>query len=229
MFHSVLNFTAEGSPHDGDLEILPQLRPLAEALGLSTGPRGLAPLLRRPVAVIRDLRGVSWKRLVQQALTRNDLALSVAVQQAASRGTITTVSADPHVPPTIDYHYLSSPEDRQRMREVVRTAVALLRTRAFEKLFRRLSELDDTVLNDDTKLDAWMLAHLGTAIHACGSCAMGPASTPDAVVDQYGRVHGVSGVRVADTSMLPGTPSRGPAATAVMIGERVADFVKAGF
>ncbi|GAA3594976.1 GMC family oxidoreductase N-terminal domain-containing protein [Kineosporia mesophila] len=230
LFQSVLHFTAENSPHDGDLEILPHLRPLAEALGLRTGHRwrGLLPIARRRPAILRDRKSVSWRRLVQQVATRNDLAFSVAVQQTASRGTITTTSADPHVAPTIDYHYLSSPDDRRRMREVVRVAVAILRTRAFEKHFRCLSDLGDAVLNDDEQLDAWMLARLGTAIHACGSCAMGPASDPDAVVDQYGSVHGISGVRIADTSILPGTPTRGPAATAVMVGERVAGFIRAG-
>jgi choline dehydrogenase len=230
MFQSVLNFTAAGSSADGDLEILPQLRPLAEALGLHTGrrvrPRGLLPILRRSSAIARDLKGVSWRRVMQQAATRNDLAFSVAVQQAESRGTVTTVSADPHVQPMIDYNYLSTPGDLRRMREVVRMTVALLQTRAFEPYFRRLGELDARTLGDDDRLDAWMRSHLGTAIHACGSCAMGPAGDPDAVVDQYGRVHGVSGVRVADTSILPTTPSRGPAATAVMIGERMADFLR---
>jgi choline dehydrogenase-like flavoprotein len=47
-----------------------------------------------------------------------------------------------------------------------------------------------------------------------------------AVVYQYGRVHGLTGLRVADTSILPWAPSRGPAATAIMIGERMADFIK---
>ncbi|MCD5312911.1 GMC family oxidoreductase [Kineosporia babensis] len=230
MFQSVLNFRATGSPHDGDLEILPQLRPLAEALGLHTGRRvrlrGLLPIVRRSVAIVRDLKGVSLRRLRQQAATRNDLAFSVAVQQAESRGTITTTSADPQVPPSIDYNYLSTPDDLRRMREVVRVSVALLRTRAFEKYFRDLSELDQSTLDDDNRLDAWLRSRLGTAIHACGSCAMGPETDPDAVVDQYGRVYGVSGLRVADTSILPTTPSRGPAATAVLIGERMAAFVK---
>jgi len=48
------------------------------------------------------------------------------------------------------------------------------------------------------------------------------------VVDQYGRVHGVTGLRVADTSIFPRAPSRGPAATAIMAGERIADFIRTG-
>jgi choline dehydrogenase-like flavoprotein len=199
LFESVLNFTAAGSDHIGDLEILPMLTPLAEALGLVPGTR---------------------------AAGRNDYVFTVAVQQAESRGTITTRSADPDVQPVIDYNHLSTASDLDRMRQAVRTAVAILRSRAFEPIFAELTELSDAELADDRALDAWMRAHLGTAIHACGSCPMGPEDDVAAVVDQYGRVHGLTGLRVADTSILPWAPSRGPAATAIMIGERMADFIK---
>ncbi|GAA4545259.1 hypothetical protein GCM10023175_24690 [Pseudonocardia xishanensis] len=53
---------------------------------------------------------------------------------------------------------------------------------------------------------------------------MGPNGDEAAVVDQYCRVRGVEGLRVVDTSVMPHVTSRGPAATAVMIGERVAAF-----
>ena len=53
---------------------------------------------------------------------------------------------------------------------------------------------------------------------------MGPDADPMAVVDQYCRVRGVEGLRVVDTSVLPTAPSRGPAATAVLIGERASAF-----
>jgi choline dehydrogenase-like flavoprotein len=231
MFESVLNFTAAGSDQVGDLEILPMLKPLADALGLAPGTRvaAVGQLLRRPVATLKDLRGVSVRRLLQQLARRNDLAFTVAVQQAESRGNITTTSADPQVPPTIDYNYLSAPSDLDRMRQAVRTAVAILRTKAFEPYFGELSELSGATLADDRALDTWMRAQLGTAIHACGSCAMGPDDNKDAVVDQFGRVHGVTGVRVADTSILPFAPSRGPAATAILIGERIAEFIRSEF
>ena len=54
---------------------------------------------------------------------------------------------------------------------------------------------------------------------------MGPEDDPAAVTDQYGRVRGLEGLRVADTSLIPEPPHRGPAATAVAIGERVASFM----
>ncbi|HET8928792.1 MAG TPA: GMC family oxidoreductase, partial [Microbacterium sp.] len=89
----------------------------------------------------------------------------------------------------------------------------LLRSAAFDGLFHTLTELDDPALEDDKALDAWMLSHLGTAIHMCGTAPVGP------VVDGAGRVHGVSGLRVVDTSIVPVVPSRGPFATAVLLGE----------
>ena len=73
-----------------------------------------------------------------------------------------------------------------------------------------------------------MRRHLGTAIHLCGSAKLGPAGDPASVVDQYGRVHGIEGLRVADTSILPTTPTRGPAATAVLVGELIAGFMRRG-
>jgi choline dehydrogenase-like flavoprotein len=49
---------------------------------------------------------------------------------------------------------------------------------------------------------------------------------PSGAVDAHGRVHGVSGLRVADTSVLPDAPLRGPAATAVLVGELAADSLR---
>lgn len=157
-----------------------------------------------------------------------DLQLVVSLQRPVGRGRIALESADPGVGPRIEYRYLEEPADRERLRHGIRFAVALLRSDAFAALFDRLTELDDDVLGDDDALDRWMRTHLGTAIHACASVPMGPVGSPHAVVDGFGRVHGVPGLRVADTSILPDTPSVGPAATAVLIGERIAEFVARG-
>ncbi|WP_028659278.1 GMC family oxidoreductase N-terminal domain-containing protein [Nocardioides insulae] len=223
LFEGVLHWTASGSTTPGDLEILPMLRSLGRAMSV-TGAAARA-VLAHPVDAAKDLRGASKKRLWRQARHAGDLGLLVAVQQADARGDLTLTTDDPRTGPRLDYHYLSEARDRERMREGLRTAAALLRTRVFAPSVDRITELDDRTLTFDSALDAWALGHLGTAIHMAGTAAMGPASDPGAVVDQYGRVHGVEGLRVADTSILPDVPSRGPAATAVMIGERVAEFM----
>jgi choline dehydrogenase-like flavoprotein len=225
-----LNFTATGSTVLGDLEILPLLKPMRYLLtGSARGALiGIRAAVRHPLRTLRALRGVSVRRFAQQVAHRGDLAFLVAVQSETSRGRISLQSGDPAVQPRIDYNYLSTEWDLERMREVVRVAVRLLRTDAYKHLFRRLTELADPVLESDELLDAWLRSHLGTAIHLCGSARFGPADDPGAVVDQYGRVHGIDGLRVADTSILPTTPVRGPAATAVLVGELVADFIRRG-
>ncbi|WP_235436818.1 mycofactocin dehydrogenase MftG [Pseudarthrobacter siccitolerans] len=205
---AVLNFTARGSTCPGDLEILPLLKPMDYIL---TGSQPHA---------------AHGSQKPAQVLHPGDLAFLISLQAATSRGQITLKSADPEVQPQIDFDYLSAETDLRRMREAVRTAVCLLRSKAFSPIFQDLTELTEPILQSDTLLNSWMRSRLGTAIHLCGSAKFGSPNDPDSVVDQYGRVHGVTGLRVADTSILPTAPTRGPAATAVLIGERMAVFIR---
>ncbi|MBN3496628.1 GMC family oxidoreductase [Arthrobacter pascens] len=224
----VLNFTATGSSCPGDLEILPLLKPMGYMLtgypdNAGMGARELIP---HKTGFRKAMKGVSPGEFTQHVLHQDDLAFLVSLQAETSRGTITLESADPDVPPRIDFNYLSTGTDVRRMREAVRVAAGLLQSPAFEPIFKQLTDLTEDILKSDDRLDLWMHAHLGTAIHLCGSAKFGAADDPYAVVDQYGRVHGVTGLRVADTSILPTAPTRGPAATAILIGERIAGFIR---
>ena len=67
-----------------------------------------------------------------------------------------------------------------------------------------------------------------TSQHLCGTCKMGPASDSTAVVDQYGRVHGLDNLRVVDASIMPDVTRANTNATAIVIGERIADLMKEG-
>ena len=142
-----------------------------------------------------------------------DLHLMCALQAPDSRGTIDLVPGDPR--PRISYGYLRTEHDRRRLRHAVRTAAELLRA----GLGTRTAPNGD-VLGNDRALDGWIAENLTTAVHMSGSAAIG------AVVDAELRVHGVAGLRVADTSVLPTVPRRGPSATAVAIGEKAADLVQ---
>ena len=137
-------------------------------------------------------------------------------------------SADPAASARIDYGYLADSEDRRAMREAVRVTLEVVASDAFRDVSLGVVGPGLADLADDHVLDAWIRANLGSAVHACGSVPMGPAEDPFAVVDAYGRVRGVAGLRVADTSILPDAPLRGPAATAVLIGEVVADAIRRG-
>ncbi|MGQ0573908.1 MAG: mycofactocin dehydrogenase MftG [Pseudonocardia sp.] len=149
-----------------------------------------------------------------------DLHLMCLLQHPDSRGAITLPAADG--PPRIEYRYLRTEHDRRRLRHAVRTGAELLRA----GLGIRTDPGGD-VLGNDRALDGWLAAHLSTAVHLCGGAAIGPAADAVAVVDADLWVHGIDGLRVADTSVLPTAPRRGPAATAVAIGEKAAQLVGA--
>jgi choline dehydrogenase-like flavoprotein len=133
-------------------------------------------------------------------------------------------SADPAEPPLVDYRYLTAPGDAERLRHGVRLAADLLASPALAALDAggHAARPDRRTLADDTALDRWIAARLGTAVHLCASAPMGPDTDPRAVVDQDGRVRGVEGLRVADTSILPDAPSRPPNAVAIMLAEHLA-------
>jgi predicted dehydrogenase (TIGR03970 family) len=162
---------------------------------------------------------------VTSADAGDDLAIGVGLQRAESRGELTLRDGDPDGPPRLRYGYLRDEPDRRGLRNGVRLAAELLRSRAFAALGAERVDLPDEVLADDTALDGWIRSRVATAVHLCGTARMGPDDDRGAVVDQELRVRGVEGLRVVDTSVLPTAPSRGPAATAVLLGERAADLM----
>lgn len=148
--------------------------------------------------------------------------LIVGLQRPRARGTVRATSPRPLSPAAIDYRYLEHDHDRAALRTGVRAAAALLTSRPFAPLVERLVDLDPATLADDTLLDGWIAARLGSAAHTCGTAPMGRDDDPLAVADGAGRVRGVRSLRIADTSLLPVVPSRAPGAAAPAIGAIVA-------
>ena len=130
--------------------------------------------------------------------------------------------------PELDFRLLDSAFDRRRMREAVRKCVELGRQQKFAEIIDVLVDPTDNDLASDDALDDWLLRRATTSHHVSGTCKMGPASDPMAVVDQYSRVHGVDGLRVADASIMPDCIRANTNATAMVIGERIASLIREG-
>jgi choline dehydrogenase len=77
----------------------------------------------------------------------------------------------------------------------------------------------------DDALDAFVREHAESAYHPCGSCRMGAASDPLAVVDPALRVIGIDGLRVADSSIFPRVTYGNLNAPSIMTGEKAADLI----
>ncbi|OSP38834.1 hypothetical protein B7767_34970, partial [Streptomyces sp. 13-12-16] len=75
--------------------------------------------------------------------------------------------------------------------------------------------------------DEEIRARTGTYWHPVGTCAMGPADDPYAVVDGTGRVHGLSNLRVADASVLPTVPAANTQLPVLALAELLADAIRA--
>ena len=156
------------------------------------------------------------------------IRMTVALYLALGSGELRLTSTDPNVQPFLDYNYLQESFDRQRMREGVRLALRLAEKEELNSIVEERIEPTDAELESDDALDQWLLREATTGQHISGTCKMGPESDPMAVVDQYGRAHGLEGLRVVDASIMPDCIRANTNVTTMMIGERIADFIRSG-
>ncbi|MCL0053931.1 mycofactocin system GMC family oxidoreductase MftG [Dehalococcoidia bacterium] len=150
--------------------------------------------------------------------------ISCVIELPAGAGFVRLNSADPAVQPKFDYRYFSHPEDMRRMRDGIRMAVKMLETGAYKDVSDGRVTPTEEILTDDDALDLWIRQTVGSARHVSGTCKIGPDSDPMAVVDQQCRVKGFQGLWIADSSVMPQVPRANANATAIMIGERVAEW-----
>lgn len=134
--------------------------------------------------------------------------MGVTLMRPAGAGGVRLATADPLTPPRIEHNYLATSADRARLRTAVELAGKVLEAMSAEW----------TGVGDIT--DEWLGERLGTSQHLAGTCRMGRADDPRAVVDERCRVHGVDGLSVVDLSVVPVPLSRGPQATVLLLAER---------
>src|SRR5712671_6426286 len=159
-------------------------------------------------------------------LEAEGIRLTCILELAVGAGALRLTSTDPTVQPHLDYRYLEDPWDRQRLRQAVRLCARLLEHDTYQDIVQeRLAPTDQELASDDA-LDAWLRQHVTTSQHISGTCKMGPASDPLAVVNQYCQAYGLAGLRVADASVMPDVIRANTNATTIMIAERVADFIR---
>ncbi|MFB9150098.1 GMC family oxidoreductase [Roseovarius ramblicola] len=152
--------------------------------------------------------------------------MSVCQLRPESRGHIRLASADPGTYPKIHPNYLATETDCRTIVEGIRIARRIARhaplsTKISEE-FRPAATLD---IDDYEGTLDWARDYSTTIYHPTGTCKMGQG--PDAVVDARLRVHGITGLRVADCSIMPEIVSGNTNAPAIMIGEKASDMILA--
>lgn len=143
-----------------------------------------------------------------------------------SMGTVRAKSADPFEDPEIQPNYLAHEDDRRVLLDGARLARKLLQTPALASFADGESMPGVQVERDDELMD--YIRRFGvSSYHLNGTARMGPASSPGSVVDSNLLVHGLTGLRIADASVMPDIVSANTCAATMMIGEKAADLIRA--
>lgn len=151
------------------------------------------------------------------------LTVGAILLQPRSRGTVRLASTDPLVPPTIDPAYLSDPADRETMLRGLAACERILRQPALRH--QGFLVPDDADRLDEATRDRIALeGYAHTLYHPVGTARMG--DDDGSVVDPQLRVRGVTGLRVADASVMPRIIRGHTHAPAVVIGERAAELIR---
>ncbi|MEO0618678.1 MAG: choline dehydrogenase [Pseudomonadota bacterium] len=150
-------------------------------------------------------------------------AVHIDVLRPRSRGAVTLQSADPSDPPRMQFHYMQDDHDLEIMVAGMRRLREIVSQPAFDA-FRGGEQGPSAGAETDTEMRAAVRAMSETDYHPCGTCRMGPGA--DAVVDPSFRVHGISGLRVVDASVMPRVISANLNAPTQMIAARAADIIR---
>ena len=153
------------------------------------------------------------------------IGMGLGLNLALSKGELKLNSNDYRDQPYLDYNLLEDDEDLRRYRDGVRMLVSLENHPSMAALIDHRLEPSEDDLESDDALDIWIKTYVGTGHHVSCTAKMGVESDPMAVVNQYGQVYGVEGLRVADASIMPDCVRANTNVTVMAIGERVADFI----
>nr|WP_211197540.1 choline dehydrogenase [Maritalea myrionectae] len=160
----------------------------------------------------------------QAAAEGHGFQAHVGPMRSKSRGSVSLKSNDPSDAPKIKFNYMSHPEDWEDFRTCIRLTREIFAQDAFAP-YRGHEIQPGADVQTDAELDDFIRDHAESAYHPCGTCRMGKASDPMAVVDPECRVIGVDGLRVADSSIFPRITNGNLNAPSIMTGEKAADHI----
>jgi len=138
-----------------------------------------------------------------------------------SRGRLRLTGPSPDDPISVQSGFLADPRDVRALLEAVDRCRAIGNAAALAPFVRR--ELMPGPL-DASAMEAWLRQAAGTYFHPTCTAKMGRDDL--SVVDGALRVHGLSGLRIADGSVMPQITTGNTMAPCVMIGERAADLLR---
>ena len=199
-----------------------------QGLGRENGLESGAFLRSRPDLDRPDLQIHTVLAMMQDhgkvAIPRDGFTFHVCQLRPESRGRVGLKSADPMDDPAVFANYLSTEEDRRALRQGVRMMREVAKQAAL-KPYVSAEYAPGEAVQTDAELDAWIRRTAETIYHPVGTCRMGVAGDPMAVVDADCRVMGLTGLRVVDASVMPNLVGGNTNAPTIMIAEKISDSI----
>lgn len=148
-----------------------------------------------------------------------------------SIGYIKLKNSNPFSHPLLYPNYFKNLDDVETLLDGIKFALKLAKTPPLQKLGARIHAIPipdcaHIHFGSDNYWRCTLHVMASTLHHQLGTCKMGPASDPQAVVSPELKVYGIRGLRVVDTSIIPEAPTSHPNAQSFMIGEKAADMIK---
>ena len=203
--HATIEMTFEGRAEFNPDWVIPRFRLMYKSD--PSLPHGNFHIFQRPPTEVPGL-----KRM---------MPVSANLLEQRDRGRISLVSADPHDLPEIEDAMLRHPDDLKAMLNAMEFIYELTQHESLQEFYGPLLSPS----RDEDWSEFARSAH-GSYHHGIGTCKMGPASDPMAVVDSNLKVHGIDNLYVADASIMPTIPHANTNITSIMIGERLSDIVR---
>ncbi|MEC9438622.1 MAG: GMC family oxidoreductase [Chloroflexota bacterium] len=154
------------------------------------------------------------------------IQITISLYLATSKGSVRLLSPNPSDMPNITLNLLKTDTDVERMADGVRIASSIMDNTELAEIVRQRTSPTDEILSSDQSLYSWLRANTTTGNHLTSTCAMGSDSNPMTVVDNRCQVLGVDNLYIADASIMPECVRANTNTTTMMVGERVAEFLR---
>jgi choline dehydrogenase len=188
-----------------------------QSLDLTSARSPVALRMTAPGSEVRDDVKISISAFQDEI--GYGVQVSIFLMLAFSHGTLKLSDEGPQARPIVDLHFLEHPEDRRRLREVVRYTVQLIENSPLSEFTGERIAPSNAELSGDDSLDSWLRRTVKGTFHPSSTCAIGD------VVDQHGLVQGIDALRIVDASTMPETVRANLNATISMMGERFAAMI----
>ena len=151
--------------------------------------------------------------------------LAPSLEQVDGRGEVHQTSLEADSMPSISARFGENERDVARHAQVLEDALALTRLDPLRDFIDRV-HFPDPARSSRSDLEQVARRVSASGYHPCGTAKMGPADDPLAVVDQFGRCHGVGQLVIGDASIMPTVPRANINLSTIMVGEKIGEWLR---